>query len=104
MPLVQASAALALGVISLLLAGVLPAILGALAAEHRLSASDMGLTATYEALSMGLSTAAAGLWLPPKRLRLIGAAASLALGAADFASMHAAFGGVMLIRSLAGVP
>jgi hypothetical protein len=104
MPLVQAAAALALGVVSLLLAGVLPAILGALATEHRLSASGIGETATYEALAMGLSTAAAGLWLPPRRLRLIGATASLALAAADFASMHAHFTGVMIIRALAGVP
>jgi hypothetical protein len=104
MPLGQASAALAMGVVALLLAGVLPAILGALAEEHRLSASGIGLAATFEALSMGLSTAAAGLWLPPKRLKLIGAATSLALVLADFASMRAQFGGVMVIRTLAGVP
>lgn len=104
LPLVPAAAALALGVVSLLLAGVLPAVLGALADEHRLSASGIGLTATFEALSMGLSTAAAGLWLPPKRLRLIGAAASVALAAADFSSMQAHFAGVMVIRSLAGIP
>jgi hypothetical protein len=104
MALGQASAALAVGVIALLLAGVLPAILGALAEEHRLSASGIGLAATFEALSMGLSTAAAGLWLPPKRLKLVGAAASLALVLADFASMRAQFGGVMVIRTLAGVP
>jgi hypothetical protein len=104
MPLVPVAAAMALGVISLLLAGVLPAVLGALADEHRLSASGIGLTATYEALSMGLSTAAAGLWLPPKRLRLIGAVASLALAAADFGSMQAHFTGVMIVRTLAGIP
>ena len=83
---------------------MLPAILGALADEHRLSASGIGLAATFEALSMGLSTAAAGLWLPPKRLKLIGAATSLALVVADFASMRAHFGDVMVIRTLAGVP
>ena len=49
LPLGEVVAVIALGVIALLLAGVLPALLGALADEHRISASGIGLTATFEA-------------------------------------------------------
>lgn len=104
LPLSEAAAAMALGVVSLLLAGVLPAVLGALADEHRLSAAGIGLTATFEALAMGLSTAAAGIVLKPKRLRLIAAVSALMLAGCDLGSMGAAGSGVMVLRTLAGVP
>jgi hypothetical protein len=104
MPLREASAALALGVISLLLAGVLPALLGTLADEHRISAPDIGMVAALEALAMGLSTAAAGIVLPPRHLKLIGAGAALALAAADFATLHAQGTTIFAIRAAAGVP
>ncbi len=104
LPLSEAAAALALGVVSLLLAGVLPAVLGALADEHRLSAAGIGLTATSEALAMGLSTAMAGIALKPRYLRLIAALAALVLAGCDLASIGAAGGGVMMLRTLAGVP
>ena len=104
LPLGEASAAIALGVVSLLLAGVLPALLGALADEHRLSASAIGLTAAFEALSMGLATAASGIVLKPKHLRWIGAAAALCVAACDLATLHAQGQTVMIVRTLAGVP
>lgn len=104
LPLRQAGAALALGVISLLLAGLLPEVLGALAAEHRLSAQGIGLAATLEALTMGISTAAAGIVLNPHRLKLIAALAVLALAAADFSTLGAAGEAVMAVRMVAGVP
>ena len=86
LPLGEAIAALALGTISLLLAGVLPALLGALAEEHRLSAFAIGQTAALEALSMGLSTAAAGIVLKARNLRWIGAGAAIALAICDLAT------------------
>jgi hypothetical protein len=104
LPLIDALACIALGVVSLLLAGVLPEILGALADEHRISVSGIGLAATFEALSMGLTTAVASTWLPASRLKLIGAVALLALALADFATMQAHGAGVMAARTLAGVP
>ena len=55
-PLSQAIACISLGVTSLLLAGVLPALLGALADEHRLSAAGIGLTATFEAVFVSEGT------------------------------------------------
>jgi hypothetical protein len=104
LPLSEAIAALSLGVIGLLFAGVLPSLLGTLAIEHRLDVSSIGLTAGFEGLTMGLATAAAGIVLKPKGLKWIGAAASLLLALADLASLHAHGGAVMAIRAIAGVP
>ncbi|HEY0105328.1 MAG TPA: hypothetical protein VGB91_04535 [Rhizomicrobium sp.] len=104
LPLDEVMAAIALGVVSLLLAGVLPAILGELADEHRLSVAGIGLTATFEALAMGLAAACAGIVLPARHLKWIGAGACLLLALADFATLAAQDTGVMAIRAAAGVP
>jgi len=103
LPLSEAAAALALGVVALLFAGVLPALLGAMGDEHRLSAAGFGLTATFEGLAMGLTTAAAGILLPPRHLKLIGGGAALALAGIDFAALHAAGAAIMADRAAAGV-
>jgi hypothetical protein len=99
----EAASALSFGVVSLLFAGVLPALLGALADEHRLSASGFGLCAALEALSMGVSTALAGIVLPPRRLRLIGLVATLTLALIDFAAIGAGETTILVLRSLAGI-
>lgn len=91
----QAAATIGVGINSLMFAGVLPILLGALADEHRLSASGIGLTAMTEALAMGLATAAMGLIRRPERLRMIGVLASLAVAGLNLAAMRA--DGVMLI-------
>ena len=104
LPLRDGLACIALGVISLLLAGVLPEVLGALVDEHRLSVSGIGLTATFEALAMGLTTAAASTWLPAARLKMVAIAALFALALADSATMQAHGAAVMVMRTLAGVP
>ena len=101
-PLSEAAAALALGVIALLFAGVLPALLGALGEEHRLSASGFGLTATAEGLAMGLTTASAGIFLPPRHLKFIGAGAALALAGIDYSALHAAGTAMIALRAAAG--
>lgn len=92
---VQAAASIGVGINSLMFAGVLPILLGALADEHRLSASGIGLTAMTEALAMGVATAAMGLIPRPERLRLIAVVASLAVAALNLAATRT--GGVMLI-------
>jgi DHA1 family inner membrane transport protein len=104
LPLSEALACIALGVVSLLLAGVLPEILGALVDEQRLSVSGIGLAATFEALSMGLATAAASTWLPPRRLKTLASIGLVALALADYATMQAHGSGVMIMRALAGLP
>lgn len=100
---VHAGAALAVGVNSLLVIGVFPALLGGLADEHRLSAAGIGQAAMLELLAMALSTAAAGMLLKARRLRLIGVAASLALAAADLAGLGASGAGLLGMRAAAGV-
>jgi hypothetical protein len=101
---IETGGAIALGVIGLLISGLMSLLLSALSEEHRLSASGIGLTAMLEALSCGLVTGAAGIVLKPVRLRLIAAVACALVVVADFATMAASGGTVMLVRTLAGIP
>jgi hypothetical protein len=100
----QVAATISVGVISLLMAGVIATILGALQDEHRLSAAGIGQVATLEALVMGIVTGAAAAWLPARRLRLIGMAAAAALGTLDMLTMGAHSATIFVLRTLAGVP
>jgi hypothetical protein len=100
----EAGSAIAIGVLSLLLAGVLPILLAALVDEHRLTAQGIGLAAMLEALTMGASTGLASAVLKPVRLRAIGVVAAVALTAIDLASLKASGMGVFLVRGLAGIP
>ncbi len=102
-PLSEAVAAIGLGAIALLITGLMPLLLGALVSEHRLSASGIGQTAMLELFSMGVTTALAGLWLKPERLKLIGAAATLWLVAADLATTQASGTGIFAVRFGAGM-
>jgi hypothetical protein len=102
---VEAAAAIGLSVVSLMLAGVLPALLGALADEGRISQDGIGLCAALEALTMGIVTGLATIALPPKRLKLIGVIASVALAGLDFSMcLGAAHMTIFVIRALAGIP
>jgi hypothetical protein len=98
----QAAAALSFGVVSLLFVGVLPALLGALADEGRLSAAGFGRVAALEALSMGIATALAGILLPAKRLRLLGLTTTLTLAVLDVAAVRSGEGTILILRTLAG--
>ena len=98
----EAGGAIGVGVNSLLVLGVIPVLLGALADEHRLSAPDIGLVAMVEVLTMGVATALAGILLKPRRLKLIGIVATLALAAADLATSHATGPGVYAARGAPG--
>jgi hypothetical protein len=101
----QAAAATILGVISLLLAGVLASVLGSLADEHRLTAAGIGQCAMLEALTLGGVTGLAAAFLPARRMKLIGIAASAILGILDLATMGAQSGGtIFVLRALAGLP
>jgi hypothetical protein len=98
----EAAGALGVGINSLLVLGVLPILLGALADEHRLNAAGIGQAATLELLAMGVSTALAGMALKPTRLKLIGVVASLALAGVDAACMAASGAQIMALRATAG--
>jgi len=101
---VEAGAAIAIGVVSLLIAGVLAVLLGQLADEHRLSAAGIGLAATLEALTMGVTTGLVGVFLKPRRLRLLGVAATLGLALVDLATIRMHDNGILAVRALAGIP
>jgi len=83
---------------------VLALLLGALADERRLSVAGIGVCATLEALSMGAATGLAGLVLQPRRLKAITITAVLVLAACDLATSGARGPGVVISRTLAGVP
>jgi len=100
----QAAAVIALGVISLLPAGVLAILLGAMANEHRLGESGIGLAAAIEALTMAASTGLAGAVLKPVRLRTWGIAASLLLATADASTLLMHGNSLIILRAAAGLP
>jgi MFS family permease len=99
---IPAAAAIGVGINSLLVLGVLPVLLGALADEHRLNASGIGQCAMLEILAMGVSTAVMGLIRSPRRVRLIGALASVVLAAFDLLSMGPGGGALLALRACAG--
>ena len=100
----EIAATLVPGVVSLLLAGVIAAVLGALEDEHRLSAAALGQCATLEALVMGVVTGGAAAWLPARHLRLIAIVSGAALGLLDLATMGTHSTAILVLRTLAGVP
>ena len=98
----EAAGAIGVGVNSLLALGVLPVLLGSLADERRLGEAGIGLAAMAELLSMGLVTGLAGMALAPRRLKLIGMLASLALVACDLAVLGASGPSILALRAAAG--
>ncbi len=104
LPAGQATAIMAIGVISLLVAGVLPALLGALVDEYRLTAAGLGQCATLEGLFMGIATAIAAAALKANHLRPIAIVSSLALAVVNLLSMHTHGNGLLVMRALAGIP
>lgn len=101
---VETGGVIFIGVLSLLISGLLALLLGALVDEHRLSAPGLGLTAMLEALSAGLTTGGAAILLKPNRLRLVAVGGSILLALANLATLGASGGGLMLVRTLAGIP
>jgi len=93
-----------MGVIALLMAGVMPAIFGALADAGRLTEANIGRCATAEGLTMGISAALAGIFLQTERLRLKGICAMLAFAVINFASLPLDNGALIGMRALAGMP
>lgn len=101
---IEAGVAIAIGVVSLFLAGSMPILLGALADEGRLAVTAIGDTAMLEALTMGLAAGLAGALLKPARLRLIGLVSALAVAGIDLAMIKASGVGVLALRAVAGIP
>ncbi|MFZ2030296.1 MAG: MFS transporter [Vitreimonas sp.] len=92
------------GVVGLMIPGLQPLLLGALAEEGRLSANQLGIVATAELLAMGLTAGFAGSLLKASRLKLVAIAALIALAILDVLTPFARGDLVMLVRGAAGVP
>lgn len=99
----QVTAILVVGVIGVLIAGLQPQLLGALALEGRLSVAALGGLATVELLAMGLAAGGAGFVLPAGRLRAVAGAALLLTGLIDLATPRCAGGGLFAARAVAGM-
>ena len=99
----QAAAAIAVGTNGLMVIGVMPVLLGALADAHRLTAAGIGQTAMIELLGMGVATGLAGAFLRPARLRFIGLATAIILTLLDLGTGFVSGAAVMAVRGAAGV-
>ena len=92
------------GVVGLLIPGLQPLLLGALAEDGRLRASQLGVVATAELLAMGLTAGLAGSFIKASRLKLIAVAAFAALAAIDLATTFVSGDALTLARAFAGAP
>ncbi|GAA0301447.1 hypothetical protein GCM10009087_09010 [Sphingomonas oligophenolica] len=91
------------GVIGVLIPGLQPQLLGALASEGRLSVSALGTLATVELLAMGIAAGGAGFVLPVSRLRAIAGAALLVTGGIDLLTPLLGIGALFGARIIAGL-
>lgn len=96
-------AVMIVGIVGVLIAGLQPQLLGALAREGKLTDTQLGLTATIELLAMGLAAGGIGLLVKPVRLRAITVAATVVVVLADCLTPSLSGGGIMLTRIVAGL-
>ena len=85
LPPPQSGAILFLGVVALLVTGIQPILLGALAEAGALDVHQIGRAAMAELLAMGLGTVALGAWLDGRGLRWVAIGSALLLAALDLA-------------------
>ncbi|MDQ0466600.1 MFS family permease [Caulobacter ginsengisoli] len=103
LPLGQSVAVLTLGVVALLVTGIQPILLGALAEAGRLDVHQIGRAAMAELLAMGLGTVALGAWLDGRHLRWVAVTSGLALAGLDLAGLKLAGEMAVIARGLAGL-
>ncbi|WP_332764362.1 MFS transporter [Phenylobacterium sp.] len=92
-----------IGVVSLLIAGLQPLVLGGLAEAGRLSASGIGLAATAELLALGLACGVAAAVLKPTGLRAKLALAGLGHAACNLATLWVADAALIGLRGVTGL-
>ncbi len=80
---VEIGAILFIGTVGVLILGLQPVLLGALAEEVKITASQLGLAATAELLTIGIAAGAAGAVFRPAGLRYWGVGTGLALAGLD---------------------
>lgn len=96
-------AILYVGVVSLLIAGLQPVILGGLAGEGRLTVGEIGLAATGELLALGVACGLAGAFLKPTGLLSKLAVACIGHALCNLATLWASDGALIAVRSVAGL-
>lgn len=99
----ERAAALAVGVVGVLIAGLQPQLLGALAAEGTVEEALLGHVATAELLAMGVAAGGAGFVLPPTRLRLTAGVAIVAAALLDLLTPGTDGAALVAIRAATGV-
>jgi hypothetical protein len=99
----EITAGLITGSIALLMLGLQPLLLGALADESRLDETGIGTAATAELLAIGLTTGLLAGFVPPARLKLVNIAGALALAACNIWGCFAAGAWFAASRGAAGV-
>jgi len=96
-------AILIVGIIGVLIPGLQPQLLGALAVEGRLSATALGELATVELLAMGIAAGGAGFAFAPSRLPRIAAVALIVAGAIDLLTPRLDLALIFPARIVAGL-
>lgn len=102
--LVERSAAMFLGVIGVMFAGVGPLLLGGLQAEGRLSAAQIGQAGTVELLAMGVGAALAGPLFGVGRLRPVAIGCGLAMALLNWLTVRTSGDMITLVRAINGLP
>lgn len=99
----ERAAVLAVGSTGILIAGLQPQLLGALALEGRLDERLLGHVATAELLAMGVAAGGAGFVLPIARPRVIAAASIVAAAVLDLLTPGAVGVALLAVRAATGV-
>jgi hypothetical protein len=92
-----------IGVVSLLIAGLQPVILGGLAQEGRLTVGEIGLAATGELLALGAACGLAAAFLKPTSLRTKLLIACLGHALCNLATLWVSDGALIGVRTLTGL-
>lgn len=96
-------AVLYIGVVSLLIAGLQPPLLGGLAEEGRLTVGEIGLAATGELLALGLACGLAAAFLKPTNLHAKLAIACIAHALCNLGTLWVSDGALIAVRSITGL-
>ena len=79
-----------------------PVMLGAMLQAHRITAQQLGHTATSELLAVAVVIGIAGARLKPEHMKMIAVLAVLAVSLANLLTMFASGNGIVLVRLLSG--
>jgi DHA1 family inner membrane transport protein len=98
-----AAAGITFGCVGVLMLGLQPLLLAALLGEHRISFTQLSLSATLEQLLIGVVTGALGAFAPRRHLRLWGCVGCAVLAIANAGCVEASGLNFVVLRALSGV-